>query len=119
MWAEQATARVGPDGAHDLVADASLAWVRQPGRHTVDLGIMLKAYPTEEDTIRGHAGLLLDGRWFTVGVRADLAASDTSPVPDGAEVDDLGDRIYYVVERPADAAMVPAGDLWSTVRPTH
>ena len=86
-----------------------------------DLAVTDRAGFTEDNRmVFFDTELLIDGRWFATGLRIDRGAEHSSPtVPQGAETVQVGDRTYYLVERPADALMVtgPYGDV--SMRPAR
>ena len=65
--------------------------------------------------------LLVDGRWFTTGVRIDRGAeilppADHRPAPRPSFGDD---RTYYLIEHPADALVVTDAYDNPTMRPAR
>lgn len=81
-----------------------------------DFALMTNAVYTDDGRDVGFFDiqLLVDQRWFTVGLRTDTT---TFPVPDGSEVATDGDRTYYVIERPADVVAVDDAMHGSSPRP--
>lgn len=90
------------------------------GLRRCDLAVMARAGYTDGGAIVFFdSDLLLDGRWFTLGLRVVGIDDGTPPVPEDAETVVVDNRSYYLVERPADATSVVEPDGDTAPRPAR